>query len=154
MNITTADNPYMATVADAAAATTPVASPPTENGWRSTWIGRHRVGIFLVLAFAFSWWAWPLAVTNPDSTAMVSIGPIIAAFLVTAVAGGRRRLVQLLRAVVRWRVPWSRYVIALAGPFLIAGVIGAIAVGFEVTNPSRSATRSAGPPGRRCRCSS
>ena len=114
MNISAASDPYLATVSAAAAATTPVASSPADHGWRSTWLGRHRVGVFLVLAFALSWWPWPLALTNPASNAQVSFGPIIAAFLVAAVAGGRRRLVRLLRAVVRWRVPWSRYLIALA----------------------------------------
>jgi membrane protease YdiL (CAAX protease family) len=136
MNISAADNPYLATVSEAAAATTPVAGPPADHGWRSTWIGRHRIGIFLVLAFALSWWAWPLTVLNPESSAQVSYGPFIAALLVAAVAGGRPQLVRLLRAIVRWRVPWSRYVIALAGPFLIAGVTGAMAVAFAVISPS------------------
>ena len=131
----TAESPYMAAVADAAAARASVPGPPAENGWRSNWIARHRIGVFLVLAFAFSWWPWPAAVLNPESSAMVSFGPIIAAFVVTAVAGGRRQVVGLLRAVVRWRVPWSRYVIALAGPFLIAGVTGVIAMAFEITQP-------------------
>ncbi len=115
-----------------AAAQSHVAAPSDS----STWIARHRVGVFLVLAFALSWWPWPLAVSNPDSNAMVSFGPIIAAFVVAAVAGGRRQILGLLKAVVRWRVPRSRYVIALAGPFLIVGVTGALAIAFEVVTPS------------------
>lgn len=136
MNISAASDPYLATVSAAAAATTPVASSPADHGWRSTWLGRHRVGVFLVLAFALSWWPWPLALTNPASNAQVSFGPIIAAFLVAAVAGGRRRLVRLLRAVVRWRVPWSRYLIALAGPFLVTAVIAVLAGSFAVIDPA------------------
>jgi len=126
----------MAAVTDAAASKAPVSAPQPENGWRSTWVGRRRIGIFLILAFALSWWAWPMAVLKPDSTAMVSFGPIIAAVVVTAVAGGRRRLAALAKAVIRWRVPWTRYVIALAGPFLLVGLTGALALAFDVVEPS------------------
>jgi len=101
-----------------------------------TWISRHRIGIFLVLAFALSWWPWPATLLNPESSPMVSFGPIIAAFAVTAAAGGRHRIVALLKAIVRWRVPWSRYVIALAGPFLIAGVTGVLAGALAITQSS------------------
>lgn len=123
-------------MSDDAQATAPAHNSRLEEGWRSNWIARHRIGVFLALAFALSWWPWPLAVLNPESTAMVSFGPIIAAVVVTAIAGGRRRLGALLKAVVRWRVSWSRYVIALAGPFLIAGATGALAIAFDVVNPS------------------
>jgi membrane protease YdiL (CAAX protease family) len=75
-------------------------------------------------------------VLNPESSAQVAFGPIIAAFLVAAVAGGRRQVVGLLRAVVRWRVPWSRYVIALAGPFLVTAVIAVLAIAFAVISPA------------------
>jgi CAAX protease family protein len=136
MSISAEDYPYMAAVSNSAAANRSVAGSDSGDGWRLTWIARHRIGAFLVLAFALSWWPWPLAVHNPSSTAMVSFGPIIAAVVVAAVAGGRRRLAELLRAVVRWRVPWPRYVIALAGPFLIAGFIGAMALAFEVVDTS------------------
>lgn len=114
----------------------PESVPRPADGWRSSWFGRHRIGLFLVLAFALSWWPWPLALTNPSSTALVSFGPFIAAFVVVAVAGGRHQLARLLRAVGRWRVPWSRYVIALAGPFLIAGATAATAIAFNVADPS------------------
>ena len=136
MNISAADNQYLTTVSAGATATTPVSGSAPDHGWRSNWVGRHRVGVFLVLAFALSWWAWPLAVLNPASSAQVSFGPIIAAFLVAAVAGGRRQVVRLLRAVARWRVPWSRYVVALAGPFLVTGVIAVLAIAFGVVSPA------------------
>jgi uncharacterized protein len=134
MNISE-NSPYLTAVSDTAAATTPDPAPHSPDGWRTNWTARHRVGIFLVLAFAFSWWVWPLAVLNPDSTAMVSFGPIIAAFVVAAVAGGRQKVLDLLKAVVRWRVPWTRYTVALAGPFLVAGVVGVLALVFGVVAP-------------------
>jgi membrane protease YdiL (CAAX protease family) len=136
MNISTPNDPYLATVSAVAARTTPVAGSAPDLGWRSTWVGRHRVGVFLVLAFALSWWAWPLAVRNPASSAQVSFGPIIAAFSVAAVAGGRHQVARLLRAVVHWRVPWSRYVIAVAGPFFVAAVIAMLASSFALIDPA------------------
>ena len=129
-----AGDPRSAAVSDAGASRVRVPRPA--DGWRSSWFGRHRVGLFLTLAFTLSWWPWPLALTNPGSTAMVSFGPFIAAVVVVAVAGGRHRFMGLLRAVGRWRVPWSRYVIALAGPFLIAAVTAAVAIAFRVADPS------------------
>jgi uncharacterized protein len=136
MTSSSADYPYLATVGDAAVATTPAPRSGLTRGQRWTWVTRHRIGVFLVLAFALSWWPWPLAVVNPASTAMVSFGPMIAAVLVTALAGGRRRLLDLLRAVVRWRVPWSRCVIALVGPFLVAGTVGVLALATGLVSPS------------------
>ena len=139
MKISAGHQPYLAAATDTASATAPVASPRPDDGWRSSWIARHRIGIFLALAFALSWWPWPLAVFNPDSAAMVSFGPIIAVVIVTAVAGKRRRITGLMSAVVRWRVPWSRYVIALAGPFVLAGVTGVLVIALEVVrHPSLS----------------
>jgi membrane protease YdiL (CAAX protease family) len=129
-----AGDPRSAAVSDAGAS--PGRVPRPADGWRSSWFGRHRVGLFLTLAFTLSWWPWPLALTNPSSTAMVSFGPFVAAVVVVAVAGGRHRFMGLVRAVGRWRVPWSRYVIAVAGPFLIAAVTAAVAIAFRVADPS------------------
>ena len=104
---------------------------------RSGWYARHQIGIYLVLAFGLSWWSWPFVRVSPTSTPMVSFGPIIAAVAATALVGRRRGLLLLLRAAVQWRVPWSQYVIALAGPFVLAGVAVAAAVGFGVVDASQ-----------------
>jgi membrane protease YdiL (CAAX protease family) len=103
---------------------------------RPNWFARHQIAAFLIFAFALSWWVWPLILFNPDSTAMVSFGPSVAAVVVSALVGGRREVVALLRAVVKWRVHWSWYLIALGGPFLIAGLVGAVAIGFGVVDTS------------------
>ena len=31
------------------------------------WIARHRIGAFVLLAFALSWWPWPLALAHPKT---------------------------------------------------------------------------------------
>jgi membrane protease YdiL (CAAX protease family) len=91
---------------------------------RSSWVARHEVAAFLFLSFALSWWVWPLTWANPDSVAMLPVGPLIAAFAVAALAGGRGEVTDLLRAIVRWNVRWRWYVVALAGPFAVVAVTG------------------------------
>jgi membrane protease YdiL (CAAX protease family) len=99
---------------------------------RSNWVARHQIAAFLIIAFALSWWPWPFTLINPDSTPIVSFGPVIAAIVVAAAAGGRAYVIALLRAVVHWRFRWSWYAIAVGVPFLIAGVTGAVVVGLGI----------------------
>jgi membrane protease YdiL (CAAX protease family) len=87
---------------------------------------RRQIAAFLLLAFALSWWAWPLTLLNPTSTALVPIGPTIAAIVVTAVAEGRGGIADLLRQLVRWRVHPVWYAVALLGPVALVG--GAVLV--------------------------
>ena len=51
-----------------------------EMNLHQSWIHRHRLGAFLVLAFGLSWWPWPLALVEPDSEPMVWFGPLIAPY--------------------------------------------------------------------------
>jgi hypothetical protein len=104
---------------------------------RNNWFARHPVAAFIVLAFVLSWWVWPFALVNPDSVAILSFGPLIAAVVVAALAGGRGRVMTLLRSVVRWRVHWSWYVFAIAGPMLIAAVTGATVIGLGIVETSQ-----------------
>jgi membrane protease YdiL (CAAX protease family) len=69
---------------------------------------------------------------------MLSFGPIIAAFVVSAFAGGRSH-VSLVRALVRWRVHWLWYAFALAGPFFIAGLAAAVATALGILDASNLA---------------
>ena len=92
------------------------------------WVERHDVVLFFVLAFLLSWSIWPLMLLNPDSSPMVPFGPLLAALVLTAVVGGWRGVVSLLKPVGRWRVHPVWYVVALLGPFLVAGLSGAAAV--------------------------
>jgi hypothetical protein len=32
------------------------------------WLKRHDLAVFLILAFALSWWVWPLVLLNPEGT--------------------------------------------------------------------------------------
>jgi len=99
-----------------------------------TWFARHRVGAFVVLAFGLSWWPWPFALAHPDSEAMLSFGPVVAAVLVAALADGRSAVVSLARSVVQWRVARSTWAAAAVGPFALAGLTGVLAVAFGLVD--------------------
>ena len=92
------------------------------------WAARHDLALYFVLAYLLSWALWPLVILNPTSSPLVPFGPLIAAVIVALLAGGRHELWALLRQLGRWRVHPLWYVIALLGPFVLAGLTAALAV--------------------------
>ncbi len=89
---------------------------------------------FFVLAYALSWIILVPAAFGllPDSSAgvlpwVVPFGPAVAAFVVTALTGGRPAVGQLLRRVVQWRVEVRWYLLVLFGIPLIE-LLGAFAL--------------------------
>ena len=91
------------------------------------WAARHELVLFFVLAYLLSWALWPLVILNPTSTPLAPFGPLIAAVIVSLLAGGRRELWDLLSQLLHWRVHPIWYAIALLGPFVMAGAAGALA---------------------------
>ena len=81
-----------------------------------SWLRRNALFVYLFLAFALSWWPWPLKQLNPESVAMVPFGPIIAAFIAVAIANGRTGVVNLLKDMIRWKVGVRWYLVAFALP--------------------------------------
>jgi membrane protease YdiL (CAAX protease family) len=81
---------------------------------------------FFVLAYALSWLILVPAGLGllPDSAGgvlpwVVPFGPAVAAFIVTALTGGRAAVGQLLRRLVQWRVGFGWYLLVLLGiPFV------------------------------------
>ena len=68
------------------------------------WAARHDLLLYFILAYLLSWALWPLVILNPTSSPLVPFGPLIAAVVVSLLAGGTRELVTLLRQLTRWRV--------------------------------------------------
>jgi len=87
---------------------------------------RHRLAIFFVLAFALSWFPWPLVLLNPDSSAMVPFGPLLAAVVAAALSGGSRSVRALLGQLRHWRAGPRWYLAALLTPMLVTGTAAAI----------------------------
>src|SRR5215204_2684246 len=92
------------------------------------WAARYDLLLFFVLAYLLSWALWPLVILNPTSSPLVPFGPLIAAVIVSLLAGGPKELWALLRQLTRWRVHPIWYLIALLGPFVMAVVAAALAV--------------------------
>jgi len=89
---------------------------------------------YFVIAFAFTWLFWGLqllAVRDlipalPGLTVIGTLGPLVAAVIVTAQESGRAGLRSLLGRIVRWRVAPIWYAVAILGPLALA--LGAIAL--------------------------
>ena len=119
-------------------ATPPPAGPSRTGGRLTTWTRAHPLSAFALLAYALSWGYWlPLVLTGQVVRRGSTItqfpgllGPVIAAFIVTAVVDGRQGVRDLARRVVRWRVPWRWWLIAVGSPLaLVAVALVVMAIG-------------------------
>jgi membrane protease YdiL (CAAX protease family) len=104
-------------------------SAPARTGVRGL-IERHTLVAFFVFANGFSWLAWLPFVLSRNGVGLLDLrfpqilgtdqilgvlpgaylGPVTAAFIVTAVADGRAGLRHWAARLVRWRVSWRWYV--------------------------------------------
>ena len=80
------------------------------------------LAVYFVLAYALSWLILVPAGLGllPDSAGgvlpwVIPFGPAVAAFVVTALTGGRPAVGQLLRRLVQWRVGCRCYLLVLIG---------------------------------------
>ena len=92
------------------------------------------LAVYFVLAYALSWLILVPAGLGllPDSAGgvlpwVIPFGPAVAAFVVTALTGGRPAVGQLLRRLVQWRVGIRWYLLVLIGIPLVE-LLGAFAV--------------------------
>jgi uncharacterized protein len=117
--------------------TVPIARPqatPTDTGTRASWLARHPLLAYSALAYGLSWLILAPAGLGliPDNAGAIlswlpPFGPAVAAFLVTALIGGRPAVGQLLRRLGQWRVGARWYLLILAGIPLL-GLLGAFAL--------------------------
>ena len=82
----------------------------------SSAVKRRPLLSFFVLAFALSWWGWVLYAFGLSPTPIAPFGPFLAALVVLAVARGKGGVVGLLSRMVRWRVGFRWYAVALLLP--------------------------------------
>jgi len=75
------------------------------------WIHRYQLAVFVGLAYAL-WWA------------PYGIGPLVAAVVVAALAGGRAGLRDVAARLTRWRVRWYWYPVAVAVPAAAVALAG------------------------------
>jgi membrane protease YdiL (CAAX protease family) len=99
------------------------------SGIRS-WIKDHRLVTFFVLSYALAWWARPLYGLGIFSELMFfAIGPLLAALIVIAIAEGRPGFRDLGSRIIRWRVAWYWYAVAIGFPLAVRFVTAMINVG-------------------------
>jgi CAAX protease family protein len=118
-------------------------------------VRRRPLLSFFVLANAMSWLAWLPYILSQNGLGVwgyrfpgggasqllgvlpgAYLGPIAAAFLVTAVADGRPGLRRWLGRMWRWRVRWHWYAITLLGVPAAMLVTGYVVAGGQVSAPS------------------
>jgi membrane protease YdiL (CAAX protease family) len=122
-------------------------------------IARHPLLSFFILADALSWIAWipyvlsqngigvwAFAFPNVLGTSQILgmlpgayLGPITAAFIVTAITGGGAGLRQWGARLWKWRVRWHWYAIALLGVPAAIVLTGIVFSGGQVVAPSLTA---------------
>ncbi len=69
-------------------------------------VRRHPLIAFFVLAYALSWWPVPFGGFLPP-------GPLVAALIVIPISHGWAGLRDLGSRVIRWRVGWYWYALAI-----------------------------------------
>jgi uncharacterized protein len=94
----------------------------------SSEVKRHPLITFFVLAFALSWWPIPFYAAGLVPGTIIGFGPFLAALVVLAVVQGKIGVVGLLRRMVRWRVGFRWYAVALLLPVVISGAAAALNV--------------------------
>ena len=105
-----------------------------------TWVRRHRLTSFFLLAYALSWTPWAFDAAGVSlGTPFFAGGPLVAVLVVVAVADGRRGFVELGSRLVRWRVGWVWYVVALGLPVLLVLVTGVVTSWLGAPAPDLSA---------------
>lgn len=95
-----------------------------------TTVGRYPLMAFFVLSFALSWWPWPLYAYGLSPAPIIGFGPFLAALMVLALTTGRQSVKDLLRRMVRWRVGWQWYALAVGLPVGITSTAAAINLGL------------------------
>jgi membrane protease YdiL (CAAX protease family) len=91
------------------------------------WLQHHRLTAFFVLAYAISWSSWPVfALGIMPRMEFLPIGPLVAAVIVIGLAEGRAGYRTWARRIIRWRVGWAWYAVALLLPAVLVLVTGTL----------------------------
>jgi len=105
-------------------------STPTHRAVIADWTREHRVVAFFALAFLVSWWAWPLYLVGLSPTAFFPCGPLVAAVVVIGVTEGRRGYRAWGARLLRWRVGWVWWVVAVGTPLAVLALASTANVAF------------------------
>jgi membrane protease YdiL (CAAX protease family) len=90
-----------------------------------TWTRRHRLVAFFGLTFLLSWWSWPFYAVDLAPTAFFPCGPLVAALIVIGITEGRAGYRDLGARMIRWRVGWTWWLVAVGTPLAVLAVAAA-----------------------------
>lgn len=121
---------------------------PVLDGARSGrvtwWVRRHPLLSYVLLTYALSWAYWAPLVLSGYTVRLGSsvsqfpalLGPMIAAFVLSALTQGRSGVRALTSRMLRWRVPARWWLFAVGTPLLLLAVaFAALALGPGVSGP-------------------
>ena len=129
----------------------------TRRSTTDSWIMRHPLATYLLLAFAIAWLFWvPLAVLYDERSGLESLrskplaillqtlgvtAPLIAAIVVTGLTRGKRGVRRLLGGLKRWRVRlwWYAAACLLVPALTVTGIGVRAAIGVDPAVPEGSA---------------
>jgi membrane protease YdiL (CAAX protease family) len=86
------------------------------------WARQHRLVVFLGLAFALSWWVWPLYALSLSPTPFFACGPLVAALVVIGITEGWSGYRMLGARMIHWKVGWQWWIVALGTPLTVLAV--------------------------------
>jgi membrane protease YdiL (CAAX protease family) len=89
------------------------------------WTRRHRLLAFFGLTYLVSWWPWPLYELGLSPTPFFACGPLVAALVVIGIAEGGAGYREWGARLVRWRVGWGWWAVALGVPLAVLAVAAA-----------------------------
>ena len=90
----------------------------------TSFIKRHPLVAYFVLAYALAWILIPLVVSVSVAFGLLALfGPAIAAIVVTGVTEGRSGVKALLRRAVQWRVGLKWIAVAVVLPILVSATV-------------------------------
>jgi membrane protease YdiL (CAAX protease family) len=101
----------------------------------SSKINRHPIVTFFVLAYTFSWLPWVLGTLLPAIRPFVlypffSAGPLLAALIVIPITQGRAGLRAWTVSLLKWRVGWYWYAVAIGIPLIVGLGAAMLNAGF------------------------
>jgi uncharacterized protein len=94
-------------------------------------VRRHRVACFFLLAYVIAWSGIPW-------NSFIAPGALVAAVVVVLLTEGPRGLLHLGSRLIRWRVSWVWYVVAIAVPLFVHFASTSINVVLGASAPSLS----------------
>jgi len=92
-------------------------------------IRRHPLMAFFVISFAVAWGFLPFG-------SFGAFSPLVAALIVIPITQGRAGLRQLGSRLIRWRVAWYWYVLAIGVPIAVIMIAVPLTVGLGAPVPS------------------